>query len=35
VTDASTAARQFRVELLPAGTVKTVTYNGRQAEVAH
>jgi alpha-glucosidase/alpha-D-xyloside xylohydrolase len=35
VTNASTAAREFRVELLPAGTVKTVTYNGRQAEVTY
>jgi alpha-glucosidase/alpha-D-xyloside xylohydrolase len=33
VTNASMAAREFRVELLPAGTVKTVTYNGRLAEV--
>ena len=31
--DAPTAAREFRVELLPAGTVKTVTYNGRLAGV--
>jgi alpha-glucosidase/alpha-D-xyloside xylohydrolase len=29
----SAAPRQFKIELLPAGTVKTVTYNGRQAEV--
>jgi alpha-glucosidase/alpha-D-xyloside xylohydrolase len=35
VTNASTAAREFRVELLPAGTVKTVTYNGRQTEVTY
>jgi alpha-glucosidase/alpha-D-xyloside xylohydrolase len=35
VTNASTAARQFRVELLPAGTAKTVTYNGRQLEVTY
>jgi alpha-glucosidase/alpha-D-xyloside xylohydrolase len=35
VTNASTAEREFRVELLPAGTVKTVTYNGRKAEVAY
>ena len=34
VTNESTAAREFKVEMLPAGTVKTVTYNGRQAEVA-
>jgi alpha-glucosidase/alpha-D-xyloside xylohydrolase len=34
VTNASAAAREFKVELLPAGTVKTVTYNGRQAEVS-
>ena len=27
-TNESTASREFRVELLPAGTVKTVTYNG-------
>jgi alpha-glucosidase (family GH31 glycosyl hydrolase) len=33
VTNESTAPREFKVELLPAGTVKTVTYNGRQAEV--
>jgi hypothetical protein len=33
VTNASTAGREFKVVLLPAGTVKTVTYNGRQAEV--
>src|SRR5262245_45841273 len=32
-TNASTARREFKVELLPVGTVKTVTYNGRQAEV--
>ena len=35
VTNASTAAREFRVEMLSAGTVKTVTYNGRQAEVTY
>jgi len=35
VTNASTAAREFRVEMLPAGTVKTVTYNGRLAEVKY
>ncbi len=33
VTNESTASREFKVEMLPAGTVKTVTYNGRQAEV--
>jgi alpha-glucosidase/alpha-D-xyloside xylohydrolase len=33
VTNESIAPREFKVELLPAGTVKTVTYNGRQAEV--
>src|SRR5262245_66510300 len=33
VTNESIASRQFKVELLPAGTIKTVTYNGRQAEV--
>ena len=33
VTNDSTAPRVFRVELLPAGTVITVTYNGRRAEV--
>jgi alpha-glucosidase/alpha-D-xyloside xylohydrolase len=33
VTNESAGARQFKVEMLPAGTVKTVTYNGRQAEV--
>jgi alpha-glucosidase/alpha-D-xyloside xylohydrolase len=35
VTNASTAAREFRVELQPAGTVKTVTYSGRQIEVTY
>ena len=34
VTNESNAPREFKVEMLPAGTVKTVTYNGRQAEVA-
>lgn len=29
----STAVRQFKVELQPAGTVKQITYNGRLAEV--
>jgi alpha-glucosidase/alpha-D-xyloside xylohydrolase len=33
VTNVSNVPREFKVELLPAGTVKTVTYNGRQAEV--
>lgn len=33
VTNESTASREFKVEMLPAGTIKTVTYNGRQAEV--
>jgi hypothetical protein len=35
VTNASTAAREFRVEMLPSGTVKTVTYDGRQLEVMY
>ena len=33
VTNESAAPREFRVELLPAGTVKTVTYDGRRTEV--
>lgn len=33
VTNESTAPREFKVEMLPAGTVKTVTYNGRRVEV--
>jgi alpha-glucosidase/alpha-D-xyloside xylohydrolase len=33
VTNASTAVRKFRVEILPARTIKTVTYNGHKAEV--
>jgi alpha-glucosidase/alpha-D-xyloside xylohydrolase len=33
VTNDSPAPREFKVEMLPDGTVKTVTYNGRQAEV--
>ena len=33
LTNESTAAREFKVEMLPSGTVKTVAYNGRQAEV--
>jgi alpha-glucosidase/alpha-D-xyloside xylohydrolase len=35
VSNASTASREFRVEMLPAGIVKTVTYNGRQTEVTY
>jgi alpha-glucosidase (family GH31 glycosyl hydrolase) len=35
VTNESTASREFQVEMLPAKTVKTVTYNGRQAEVTY
>ena len=35
VTNESTARREFKVELLPAGTAKTVTYNGRQLEVTY
>jgi alpha-glucosidase/alpha-D-xyloside xylohydrolase len=35
MTNESTAAREFRVEMLPAGTVKTVTYNGRHTEVTY
>jgi alpha-glucosidase/alpha-D-xyloside xylohydrolase len=35
VTNASTAAREFRVEMLPAGNVKTVTYDGHQLEVMY
>ena len=33
VTNESTAPREFKVQLLPAGTVKTVTYDGRRVEV--
>ncbi len=33
VTNESTTPRIFKVEMLPAGAVKTVSYNGRQAEV--
>jgi alpha-glucosidase/alpha-D-xyloside xylohydrolase len=33
VTNESIASRTFKVELLPQGTVKTVTYNGHRAEV--
>jgi alpha-glucosidase/alpha-D-xyloside xylohydrolase len=33
VTNESSATREFKVEMLPAGTVKPVTYNGRRAEV--
>jgi alpha-glucosidase (family GH31 glycosyl hydrolase) len=35
VSNESTAAREFQVQMLPAGTVKKVTYNGRQAEVTY
>jgi alpha-glucosidase/alpha-D-xyloside xylohydrolase len=35
VSNEPTAAREFRVEMLPAGTVKTVIYNGRQTEVRY
>ena len=35
VTNESSAAREFKVEMLPAGTVKTITYNGRLAEVTY
>jgi alpha-glucosidase/alpha-D-xyloside xylohydrolase len=35
VTNESTASREFQVEMLPARTVKTVTYNGRHAEVTY
>ena len=35
VTNESTASREFKIEMLPAGTVKTVTYNGRRADVAY
>jgi alpha-glucosidase (family GH31 glycosyl hydrolase) len=34
-TNASIASREFKVELLPAGTVKSVTYNGRRLEVRY
>ena len=34
VINESSAPREFRVELLPARTIKTVGYNGRQAEVS-
>jgi alpha-glucosidase/alpha-D-xyloside xylohydrolase len=34
VTNESSTAREFKVELLPAGTVKTVNYDGRRAEVS-
>jgi hypothetical protein len=33
VTNESTAPREFKVVVLPEGTAKTVTYNGRRAEV--
>ncbi|HYV34772.1 MAG TPA: TIM-barrel domain-containing protein [Gemmataceae bacterium] len=35
VTNESTAAREFKVLMLPAGTLKTVSYNGQKAEVAY
>ena len=35
VTNELTAGREFKVLLLPAGTVKTVTYDGRMAEVKY
>jgi alpha-glucosidase (family GH31 glycosyl hydrolase) len=35
VTNESTASREFQVEMLPAGAVKKVTYNGRLAEVPY
>ncbi len=35
VTNESTASREFKVELLPAGIKKTITYNGRRAEVTY
>jgi alpha-glucosidase (family GH31 glycosyl hydrolase) len=33
-TNESTAPRQFKVQMLPAGTVKSITYNGRLGELA-
>jgi alpha-glucosidase (family GH31 glycosyl hydrolase) len=33
VTNESNSPREFQVEMLPAGTVKKVTYDGRRAEV--
>jgi alpha-glucosidase (family GH31 glycosyl hydrolase) len=33
VTNESSMPREFKVEMLPAGTIKTVSYNGSQAEV--
>jgi alpha-glucosidase (family GH31 glycosyl hydrolase) len=33
VKNESAAAREFKIEVLPAETVKTITYNGRHAEV--
>ena len=33
VTNESTTPRKFKVELLPVGIIKTVTYNGTKAEV--
>jgi alpha-glucosidase (family GH31 glycosyl hydrolase) len=35
VTNESSAAREFKVEMLPAGTIRVVTYDGRLAEVAY
>jgi hypothetical protein len=35
VTNESTASRGFKVEMLPAGIVRTVSYNGRRAEVTY
>jgi alpha-glucosidase/alpha-D-xyloside xylohydrolase len=35
VTNESTASREFQVEMLPAGAVKKLTYNGRLAEVPY
>jgi alpha-glucosidase/alpha-D-xyloside xylohydrolase len=32
--NATTAPRELKVELLPAGTLKTLTYDGRRAELA-
>jgi alpha-glucosidase/alpha-D-xyloside xylohydrolase len=34
-TNESIASREFKVEILPAGIVKSVTYNGRRAEAAY
>ena len=35
VINESTASRVFQVEVVPGGIVKTVTYDGRQGEVAY